>query len=56
MVPPGIPGDWLHFADPVVRPGDRAPDFTLATPDGRTRLSLSTFRGHPLVLIFGSYT
>jgi hypothetical protein len=55
-IPPGIRADWLHFADSSVEPGAVAPDFTLPLPDGRTRLSLSTFRGRPLVVIFGSYT
>ena len=56
MVPPGVKAEWLHFADPAVRPGDEGPDFTLPTPDGASSLSLSTFRGRPLVLVFGSYT
>jgi hypothetical protein len=56
MVPPGIRPEWLHFADPTVAPGEIAPDFTLPTPDGGTLLSLSTFQGRPLVLVFGSYT
>jgi cytochrome oxidase Cu insertion factor (SCO1/SenC/PrrC family) len=55
-IPAGIRGDWLHFADSSVEVGGTAPDFTLPTPDGRTRLSLSTFRGRPLVVVFGSYT
>lgn len=37
--------------------GDAAPDFTLATPDGKTKVTLSSFRAKkPVVLIFGSYT
>ncbi len=56
MVPPGIKAEWLHFADPAVAPGQEAPDFTLPTSDGGTLLSLSTFRGRPLVVVFGSYT
>ena len=55
-IPPGIRGEWLHFADSSVEAGAAAPDFRLPTPDGGTLLSLSTFRGRPLVLIFGSYT
>jgi hypothetical protein len=38
-------------------PGMVAPDFTLATPDGKTRVTLSSFKGHkPVVLIFGNFT
>ncbi|HEU4395106.1 MAG TPA: hypothetical protein VFS92_06035 [Planctomycetota bacterium] len=55
-VPPGVRQEWLHFADPVVREGDPAPPFELATPDGRTTLSLREFSGRPLVLVFGSWT
>lgn len=34
-----------------------APDFTLASPDGKTRVTLSDYRGKkPVVLIFGSFT
>jgi len=37
--------------------GERAPDFTLTTPDGGTSVTLSSFRGRrPVALIFGSYT
>lgn len=56
MAPPGVKQEWLHFHDSVVEPGAPAPDFTLATADGRNTLSLSTFRGRPLVLVFGSNT
>lgn len=39
------------------RPGDIAPDFTLPTPDGKKRITLSDYRGKkPVVLIFGSFT
>lgn len=55
-VPPGVDRAFLHFTDSVVAPGDVPPDFTLPTPDGGTLLSLSTFRGRPLVLVFGSLT
>jgi hypothetical protein len=34
-----------------IRPGARAPDFTLPTGDGRA-LSLSDFRGKNVVLVF----
>lgn len=56
MIPPGVKTEWLHFRDPVVAPGERAPAFSLPTPDGRTTVSLDLFRGRPLVVIFGSYT
>ena len=37
--------------------GDVAPDFTLPTTDGTSRVQLSSFRGkQPVVLVFGSYT
>lgn len=37
--------------------GDKAPDFTLKTPDGKGAVTLSEFRGRrPVVLIFASYT
>jgi hypothetical protein len=37
--------------------GERAPDFTLKTQDGRQEIRLSQFRGQkPVVLIFGSFT
>lgn len=34
-----------------LKPGDKAPDFTAATQDG-SRISLSQFRGKPVVLYF----
>jgi peroxiredoxin len=43
------------FAGPD--PGQRAPDFTLKTQDGRRQISLADFRGHqPAVLVFGNFT
>jgi hypothetical protein len=40
-----------------VAPGEPAPDFTLSTPDGGERVTLSRFRGErPVALVFGSYT
>ena len=37
--------------------GEEAPDFTLATPDGKRSVTLSSFKHKkPVVLIFGSYT
>lgn len=41
----------------TIRAGTLAPDFTLASPDGKQSVTLSDFRGKkPVVLIFGSYT
>ena len=50
------PTPAVTSVEPAPIVGSTAPDFTLATPDGRTRLSRSTFEGRPLVLVFGSYT
>jgi hypothetical protein len=37
--------------------GDPAPDFELASPDGKETVRLSSFEGRaPVVLVFGSYT
>lgn len=36
--------------------GDIAPTFTLRTPDGQKEVTLSSLRGKPVVLIFGSFT
>jgi EF hand len=39
------------------KPEAVAPDFTLMSPDGKTRITLSDYRGKkPVVLIFGSFT
>jgi peroxiredoxin len=37
-------------------PGDPAPDFTLPLHDRSGSVTLSSFRGQPVVLVFGSYT
>ena len=40
-----------------LRQGDVAPDFTLKSPDGKSTVTLSQFRGQkPVALVFGSYT
>jgi hypothetical protein len=40
-----------------VRPGDLAPDFSLAPRDGGAAITLSSFRGvKSVALVFGSYT
>jgi len=37
--------------------GDMAPDFSLESPDHKSTVQLSSFRGEkPVVLVFGSYT
>ncbi len=55
-IPPWVDADHVHFSEPVVDEGDPAPDFTLATPDGTSQVTLSELRGKPVVLVFGSYT
>jgi thiol-disulfide isomerase/thioredoxin len=41
----------------VPQPGELAPDFELASPDGQTTVRLSSLRGkRPVVLVFGSFT
>ncbi|MEX2174582.1 MAG: deiodinase family protein [Pirellulaceae bacterium] len=41
----------------VPQPGEMAPDFELASPDGQTTVRLSSFRDkRPVVLVFGSFT
>ena len=36
--------------------GAAAPDFRLATPDGKKAIALADLRGKPVVLVFGSFT
>jgi thioredoxin-dependent peroxiredoxin len=48
-VRPGVPG--RNYAPDVVSEGEPAPDFT-ATTDAGERVSLSDFRGKPVVLYF----
>jgi len=40
----------------MLRNGDDAPDFSLRTYDGSEVITLSRFRGKPVVLVFGSCT
>ena len=47
---------WMRAQAGYLNLGDRAPDFTLATRDGASRVRLSDLRGRPVVLVFGSYT
>lgn len=46
----------LHFARAQVQIGDIAPDFVLTRMDGGGTMSLSSLRGKPVVLVFGSFT
>lgn len=53
--------DWETTRALMMRPapavGDRAPDFTLPTPDGEQEITRSQLQGaRPMVLIFGSFT
>jgi hypothetical protein len=49
---------WMQARAGHLQVGDPAPNFSLMTLDRRTsvRLSNLTAEGHPVVLIFGSYT
>ena len=49
---------WMQARAGSLHVGDRAPDFALTKLDKseRVRLSALTSSGHPVVLIFGSYT
>ncbi len=47
---------WLRARQGTLRVGDKAPEFDLATFDKKSRVSLSSLRGKPAVLVFGSYT
>ena len=48
---------WSIARSGNVGVGEPAPDFHLQSPDGKTDVRLSDFRGRsPVVLIFGSYT
>ena len=55
-IPPGVPGEYLHFSDATVGVGDVAPDFALPGLTGDGTISLAAFRGAPLVLVFASHT
>jgi hypothetical protein len=49
---------WTHARAGDLRVGDPAPDFSLMKLDKSATVQLSslTAQGHPVVLIFGSYT
>jgi len=47
---------WTQARAGSVQPGDAAPDFRLPTQDHQAEVELSSLRGKPVVLVFGSYT
>jgi AhpC/TSA family len=47
---------WNSARGGNLRVGDEAPDFTLPKSDKSGDLRLSSLRGKPVVLVFGSYT
>ena len=47
---------WNKARAGVVEPGEPAPDFRLPTLDHKSEVELSSLRGKPVVLVFGSYT
>jgi hypothetical protein len=47
---------WMNARAGRLQVGDPAPDFTLKTVDGSSQVALSSLRGQPVVLVFGSYT
>jgi hypothetical protein len=55
-IPPGVDPSHLHFSDAVVAAGDMAPDFTLPLADSFDDVTLSAWRGRPVVLVFASHT
>jgi hypothetical protein len=50
------PASRMHARPPGPAEGERAPAFTLSTPDGVGTIALSSLRGKPAVLAFGSWT
>ncbi len=47
---------WTHIRAGALHPGDAAPDFNLKRLDHTGEVRLSSLRGQPVVLVFGSYT
>ena len=47
---------WSRARAGTVNVGEQAPDFNLELHDKSGRVQLSSFRGKPVVLVFGSYT
>ena len=51
------PGGRGRSRSDTIKAGDKAPDFTLKSPDGKQTMRLSEYRGkRPVALVFGSYT
>lgn len=49
--------DRSQLESAAPKPGEMAPDFELRSPDGKSAVRLSSFRGgKPVVLVFGCYT
>lgn len=55
-IPPSVPEQYLHFSDATVGRGQMAPDFALPYATGEGKLTLSSLRGKPVVLVFASHT
>ena len=47
---------WTQARAGSLHPGQEAPDFSLDMLDKSETVQLSSFRGKPVVLVFGSYT
>jgi len=47
---------WFIARAGRLQAGDAAPDFDLPAHNQKSRVRLASFRGQPVVLIFGSYT
>ena len=47
---------WNVARGGALHVGDQAPDFTLPRTDHSGDVTLSAYRGRPVVLVFGSYT
>lgn len=47
---------WTRARAGSLKVGHEAPDFTLPTLDKSAHVQLSSLRGKPVVLVFGSYT
>lgn len=53
----GLVTGEIGSSRPGPRVGDLAPNFSLTSPDGKTRMTLADFRGKkPVVIVFGSFT
>ena len=47
---------WFFAREGKLKPGAPTPDFELDSVDRQSRVRLSSLRGKPVVLVFGSYT